>query len=193
MDMRKEHVGLINAIENRRAVLFLGSGANYSCKHVDDKDKFPPMGDALRDEICDRFLGGNLKQETLASVSEYAISDTSLPEVQKFIKDLFTGYLPCEGHKIVTTLSWAGIVTTNYDALLEAAYSEGHNNQKLQPIVSNNDSMVELLKSTDALAYLKLHGCMTKIDITDPPLILSNDQYSDFEKGRESLFDTLKE
>ncbi len=46
-------------IREGKVVLALGSGASYDAK--DKNGKRPPMGNGLRDLLCDKFLGGNYK------------------------------------------------------------------------------------------------------------------------------------
>ena len=54
---------LISAVKEQRAVLFLGAGASRGAKHPNGDPI--PQGDCLRNLICDKFLGGELKQKPL--------------------------------------------------------------------------------------------------------------------------------
>jgi hypothetical protein len=58
---------LIDAVKEQRAVLFLGAGASVGAKHP--KSHLIPLGDRLRDLICDKFLGGALKHRPLSAVA----------------------------------------------------------------------------------------------------------------------------
>ena len=188
MDLKEEHASLIEYINQGKAVLFIGSGASYDCKHPGAPNRKLPLGYALRDELCRRFLHGKFIQSSLAEVAEYSISESSIPEVQEFVKGLFDGFLPSHAHKLIPTIPWAGIATTNYDQLVEQAYSSVSSRcQQLKPVIDSSDNLITLLKPPNSIAYLKLHGCFSRVGPKDLPLVLSNDQYANYLKGRENL------
>lgn len=194
MDFNNEYRSLVEFIGQGRAVLFLGSGANYSCQTNPPSDQRAPMGDALKQELSNKFLNGKFLDRSLAEVSEYAISQSSIPEVQEFVKELFSSFQPCPAQRRLTSIAWKGIATTNYDLIIEQAYEAAKGGlQKLQPVIDNSDDLVTLLKPGNALPYLKLHGCFSRMGPKDPPLVLSNDQYANYRAGRESVFNTLEE
>jgi hypothetical protein len=94
-------------------VLFLGAGASIGARKPSGQSA--PDGTRLRDQLCERFLGGRYKNESLAWVAELAISETDLSTVQDFIADLFRDLEPADFHLLVPTFKWQGLVTTNYD------------------------------------------------------------------------------
>jgi hypothetical protein len=143
-----------------RVVLLLGAGASLGAKN--NKGQSPPTGNHLRDALADRFLAGNYKDSPLAWVAELAISETDLARVQDFIAELFSDMQPAPFHQSLTTFKWRGIATTNYDLIMETAYGGKGSIQKLVPCISDRDRLDEKLRSADNLAYLKLHGCITK-------------------------------
>ena len=63
---------LLNIVREGRGVLLLGSGSSFGC--VDSAGDGPPDGEGLKDMLCDRFLGGAMKDSPLSIVSELAIS-----------------------------------------------------------------------------------------------------------------------
>lgn len=64
--------GLVSAIKERRAVLFLGAGASLEC--VNDSGKNPPSALELRDKLCDKFFEGEFKDYDLKAIADFAIS-----------------------------------------------------------------------------------------------------------------------
>ncbi|MFT6270598.1 MAG: hypothetical protein ACJAVV_003437, partial [Alphaproteobacteria bacterium] len=74
---------MLDRVKKGRVVLFLGSGALYGAKLTGDKKI--PLGNDLRDILCDEFLSGDFKHEQLSHVSAMAISAYSLVAVQTFI------------------------------------------------------------------------------------------------------------
>lgn len=182
---------LTEDIRRGRVVLLLGAGASLGAKNK--KGQGPPSGNDLRDALADRFLGGNYKDSTLAWVAELAISETDLASVQDFIAELFCDMQPALFHQSLTTFRWRGIATTNYDLIMETAYSRKGSVQKLVPCISDRDRLDEKLRAADTLAYLKLHGCMTKTHEPELPLILTADQYVTHRTGRKYLFTTFEQ
>jgi len=184
---------LARQIREGAAVLFLGAGVS-SCA-VDANGKNPPTSKQLAALLADRFLSGRYKDEGLAIVGDYAISETGLFEVQSYIREIFEPYGPIDAHNAISQLKWHGLVTTNYDLLVEQAYSNAGKNALQAPaaLIDNSDHMEDRTRKANAMPYLKLHGCVTRIDNDNCPLILSTEQYLSYRKGRENLFKIFKE
>ncbi len=81
---------LISAIAEQRAVLFLGAGASKDAIH--SRGANIQTGAELRDVLCDRFLGGKVKDRSLSQVAELAINETSLDYVQLFIAEVLKDF-----------------------------------------------------------------------------------------------------
>lgn len=183
---------LINQVRQGRAVLFLGAGASSGAQTPDGRE--PPLGDELRNRIAKQFLTGNYSSESLSWVSELAISATNLFEVQDFIADQFRELRPADYHLMTPTFRWRGIATTNYDRVVETAYStSGGAVQTVVPFLSNTDRVDEKLRAPSFVALLKLHGCITHTHDPQLPLILTIDQYTTYRDGRTRLFQMLEE
>jgi hypothetical protein len=54
----------------------------------------PPDGKGLARLLADRFLGGQFSDGVLSQVSEHAISESSLVDVQEFIRGIFEKFEP---------------------------------------------------------------------------------------------------
>lgn len=101
---------------------------------------------------------------------------------------------PASFHKIITTFRWRGIATTNYDRLIEDTYAASdHRIQELVPFLSDSDRVDEKLRSPRHVAYIKLHGCITRTSDVTVPLILTVDQFLRHQRGRSRLYAVLKE
>jgi len=182
---------LIDSIKHKNVVLFLGSGFAYNAIHPDNKQA--PLGNQLAEMIADKFLDGKFKNSSLTYVSDLAISETSLFEVQKYISEIFDKYSPNENHKIYTTLPWKAIFTTNYDLILERAYTENKRNNAQDFIsVYRNTPEPQIFKTPNTVPYYKLHGCISYINDQNLPLILSTEQYITHKQNRERLFQNLE-
>ncbi|MFH0728099.1 MAG: hypothetical protein V2B19_17380, partial [Pseudomonadota bacterium] len=111
---------LLDGIFDGNVILFLGSGASYGAIHPNNNRI--PQGQELSDLIASKYLDDTYKGKPLQVVSELAISEKDLFEVQSFIAELFDKYYPTEHQKLIPTFVWHSIFTTNYDLILERAY-----------------------------------------------------------------------
>jgi hypothetical protein len=113
---------LITAVQEQRAILFLGAGASFDAAHP--KHAKIPLGDKLRDEISGKFLGGELKFRPLTAVAAMAASEVGLIAFQKYIRDLFIDFNPTDFHLLMPTFRWRTIVSTNFDLIVKRAYQK---------------------------------------------------------------------
>ncbi|MHA1410044.1 MAG: P-loop NTPase [Candidatus Odinarchaeia archaeon] len=175
-----------------RVILYLGSGASLSA--TDDNGNHPPSSAELAKYLSIRFLGGKYETEPLSTVSELAISESDLFSVQDYIKQIFEKFKPSETHLKMTKLRWKTIVTTNFDLLIEQAYAQIPDKiQDIVPFVENGDRVEEKLTGLDAVALIKLHGCINRISNEKCPLILTPDQYIQYKKCRDRLFNRFQD
>ena len=179
-------------VREGKVVLVLGAGASQGAAQTHGAK--PPNGAQLARLIADHFLGDRFPTAPLSQTSEYAISESSLVEVQEFIRSIFDSLEPATFHRLIPKFRWHGLATTNYDRIIEKAYEiEGGCLQVAQPIISNGDRIQDALRSPDSVLLLKLHGCISRAASEECPLILTTDQYVQYKVGRSRLFTTLQE
>ncbi|NJO92618.1 MAG: hypothetical protein HC831_29385 [Chloroflexia bacterium] len=116
---------LIDQIREGNVVLFLGAGALKGAIHRDGKPAL--TGPQLGQLIAEKFLEEDFSDSSLQIISEVAMSDTGLFPVQQFIAEYFDGFEPADFHKKIPLYRWQTIVTTNYDLVIEKAYSQCSN------------------------------------------------------------------
>lgn len=178
---------LIEQIRQGQVVLFLGSGAIVGAKHP--KFNSPPIGNELAKMLCDKFLSKEFYNRQLSDIADLAISETSLVEVQSFIAEIFNDFEPADFHKLIPSFVWRGIITTNYDLVIEKAYQQISNRMQSLVVFKKDTERVEKkIKNQDDLIYIKLHGCITDIYDPDFPLIITTDQYINHKDKRKHLF-----
>ena len=86
------------------------------------------------------------------------------------------------------------LATTNYDRLIETTYARcGQRSQDIVPLLKNGNSFADINRSPKNLMLLKLHGCITRTDDEQIPLILSTDQYIKYREHRSRLFEHLRD
>jgi len=182
---------LISAVAEGRAVLFLGAGASRGAR--DDRGQDIPDADQLAAKIVEAFLGKEYEGFDFRSAYDLACSVRDIPTVQKFLFDHLNSFRPAAFHRIIAALPWAGLLTTNYDLIVERAYSQATAPlQRLVPNVKDDDGASERLDHKSVL-YVKLHGCITRHHEIHPPLVASTEQLIAFREGRQGQFATFLE
>ncbi len=185
---------LIDAVKNRRTVLFLGAGASKECKNA--KGNSPPDGNGLRDIISQKYMGKKMPTRNVQTVAEMAIENGAGQSlVFETVNNAFEGFEPSEAHRLLTDFYWRTIATTNYDLFVEEAYGDSkRRKQTLIPFVKDDEPVDERMRrATDPVQYLKLHGCLNHRLDKDIPLILSWEQYDQYSQNRTRLFGRLND
>ncbi len=182
---------LLEQIRIGNVALFLGAGASYDAKNA--KGDQIPNGQMLSNMIAEKFLGANFIGQNLGYISELAMSESSLFEVQNFIAEIIKTFEPAKYHLKIPSFKWKAIFTTNYDLIIEKSYRKDKTAiQELVPIFKNTNKRV-IFDKEGILPYYKLHGCITDINDPEAPLILTPDQFIDHKSKRERLFIDLQE
>ena len=174
-------------------MLFLGAGASRGAVHP--KGLQIPTGDQLRDMICDRFLGGKLKDRPLIMISAMAANEAGLAAFQLFIRDLFLPFEPAAFHDLIPKFRWRAITTTNFDLIIERAYARTPGRlQNLVKSVKDGDSFdARLNRESNPVGYHKLHGCIDCYTDAEIPLILGTEQYASYEKSRLRFYQRFRD
>lgn len=185
---------LIEAVKSTRVIPFLGAGASKEAS--DGYGKTPPDADALRDLLASKFFGKDIKNRDLMTVAEMAIASAGGQSlVFEEIRKILSPFEPGDAHRALAEFRWRSIATTNYDLLIERAYSDVKTRrQNLVRFVKDDEPVEQRLQEThNPLQYLKLHGCVDHIHDSDIPLILTKESYARFSKNRTRLFDRIKD
>jgi len=175
-----------------RAVLFLGAGATIPATGSNGKTGL--SGNALRDKLCEKFLGGESKSRPLNYVADRCINLAGMGSVHFYLKELFESLNPTPGHLAIPNFRWRGIVTTNYDWLIEKAYDRSTSPvQSYERLIWDRDNFDELGREGSKVPLLKLHGCLTRVNDPELPLVLSSHDYYKFKTNRTQLISTFRE
>lgn len=181
---------LVAAVREGRAVLFLGAGASRGAS--DGKGNTPPDGTGLGKTLAKEFLGDGYEHMDLRSIYDLACSERDVRTVQRRIHEILDPFRPGDFHLLIPTFPWAGLATTNYDLVVERAYAKSNSKSELIPNTKDGDGATDRFDGS-RLLYIKLHGCITRHQEVDPPMIASTDQLISFRDGRTGQFDTFLE
>jgi tetratricopeptide (TPR) repeat protein len=183
---------LLEKVRNQEIVLFLGAGASVGATHPHGHPV--PLGDRLRDLLCDHFLGGALKKKSLAEVADFAMNESDFGAVQSFIRDLFESFGAADHHKLIPQFRWHSVVTTNFDKIIEDAYQNTTNRLQTPVLHLRNGDRIDhdMRRVPDGVPLVKLHGCISVASDKGLPFILSSEQYLKHLINRSNLIDRLR-
>lgn len=136
---------LLEQIQSGNVVLFLGAGASLSA--VNQEGKHPPATSQLGHLIATKFLGGKFSDRPISQIADFAASESNLQSVQEFIKEVLEDFSPSPGHLCIPRIPWKGLATTNYDRMIENAYSQCTSRiQDIQPFIANGDRVDDRMR-----------------------------------------------
>jgi hypothetical protein len=182
---------LAEAMRRGDAVLFLGAGASFGSKHTDGR--VLPLGNALRDLVCDRFLNGTCKDRSLDEVASLAENSAGRAELDHFVANAVRDFQPTPAHLRLPKFRWKAVFGTNYDLLVEAGWAAAESLQTLKPLFRDTGIERELSAVVDPLPYYKLHGTIDHLHDPSTPLILTQESYLNFRQNRRRLFGRLED
>ena len=175
-----------------KAVLFLGAGASYNCTNQKN-ERIGFTGGELLQKINEEFLGNTSDPLTLDFASTMAIQISGRENFDQFIKNLVCDFEPTMEHKLITDFKWKAIFTTNYDEAIETAFKENKSSlQRVEKIISDNDSLQKVIVNPEKLPLIKIHGCITRANDSRVPLVIASSDYRRHLENRSSLYQYLK-
>jgi len=193
MDIPKD---LTEQLSRGNCVAFIGSGLSVA-------SGLPTWPDLLRQmmrwsEAYGVVLQDRADIEALIADNEFLLAADELVQqmgnekFHRFISEVFRrpGLKPNEAHLLVTEIPFSGILTTNYDKLLESAYVMTHNGE--HPHVFTQMDVAELSGSLRSGEFyiLKTHGTADRIET----VVLGKNQYRSLMHSNPSyqkVLDTL--
>ena len=183
---RKELCALFEQIASGNFILMLGAGASVTNKIY------------LSKQVIDYYEDGAGIKYNINDVTKFLDVLEPTPSFNRNIfDDKVSEYLKklkvADHHKIIASISWKQILTTNYDLLLENAYDEIRNTSNhtsdLIPIKSLREYNT-IYEANNEVRYVKLNGCLS--DKSKYPFIFSTQDFKVFNiLGNEVLSSKL--
>ena len=176
----------VEAFSKNNATVFFGAGvslpAGFPSWHALLVDYFQLDQDLVDDE--------DLKNDplTLAELAGQVIGNESL---QQRLREVFSAdKLTTTSHRLLAELGCKVYVTTNYDALLEKAFTAIRHSDLF--VATNNTHLpdaIEIIEGRKPGAVLfKLHGCVNK---PEEHLILTRRDYRHHYRANANFFETI--
>ena len=163
--MRKFPKDLLDALLLGEAVGLIGAGPSISAGVPNWSDLLKLMISECEENIID-FQEGNelrtlLEEGMFLLVAEECRNRLGKSLYRDFMQKIFRprSIEPSQAHKIVCKLPFTAILTTNYDKLLEQAYSESIDTSDIPPVYTHvNTAQLSRLASEKRFFILKMHG-----------------------------------
>lgn len=175
---------LIEEIINGNCILFVGSGISKKCV-AEGRKSLPNWYEFLKefiewvqktknldDAYCEDLLQ-LLDEKKFLIVAEELLENIDHKEFGEFLQRTFNSknIVPSRLHKLIAMLPFRGIVTTNYDNLIEISIV--NEKSKIPKVFTNNDILNGLSPLDNDFFIFKMHG-----DIEDPEsIVLSYKSY----------------
>lgn len=164
--MRLEE-SIMHAIDGN-AVLFLGAGFNSGAINFND-ERFP-----LGNELCQRIIeDGNIDvsedsekdKEDLQYISERYLENNTKTDLINFLKKQFTCKKLSDAQKIISSINWKRIYTTNYDDTIEYASKIG---EVQRDSIDPKKNYADVLRKKGAIIHINGYiGNVTEDDLDD--------------------------
>jgi len=163
---------LIQAIQDRKCILFVGAGLSQNVKRSDDSSL--PGWKGLLEELLEfaktedkDFVGNQVEITKLIEDGDYLTAAQELRETvsPKIFQDYFDktfgdpNLKPYEGQLLLPQIPFRAILTTNYDKLLENAYKEYDDfyMELKGKLISDFEEQIAFIRESDFF-ILKING-----------------------------------
>jgi len=176
---------LLQTIQSRNCVLFIGAGLGYHLKN--QFGKTCSDGFALSQQLCVEFSLDNVT-ENLPISSELVKIRKGRGTLLDYLRKQLLGFEPDEQYQWLPTIRWKAIYTTNFDDGLLSAYRKSSAAaQNIVPIYVTAD-FKDFSIYTDVPVYF-IHGCLNQPGL---PIVITQSDYSLFREKRRMMFEQLK-
>lgn len=171
---------LAERVDPKRTALFLGAGSSVASGG--------PTAITLARKINNLAASGAIAGDDLMEVAGIAELKFGRPAVVQAVRDALKPLRPSGGLLALPAYDWPVIFTTNYDTLVEQAYSAS--GVPLSVIRSNFDFAAQ--DDEDATLF-KIHGCITqdRVDGHRTAMVLTETDLEDQADYRQALLQRL--
>ena len=189
---------ILNRLEHKSAVLFLGAGSTVACKKSSGAGGLSGWGLAkeILAELYGTYSALPLRDDQIPSLteaSEYfqANHPGARAALDVFIQHRLQGLMPTIGHRLAVAFPWRAVVTTNYNTVAEDTWKEGAVNGYCakEAITIRVDAEIdEFAGETSKLRIYKPHGCLNVQHLPNSRMVLTSQDYAESEGLRKGIY-----
>jgi hypothetical protein len=168
-----------------KVVLFLGAGASIAAG--------APSSEELTEIVKKRFPSVSVDSSDFMKVCNEVLETDGVDrrDLENLIVGQFDTLSPTETHKEMTKYDWAAIFTTNFDDLIEAAYTD---KRRLKPCLPVSADDIEISPNDRSKVYLfKLMGSIRATPEGGWNLVLSSSDHHRALKRRYQYLQYLED
>ncbi len=175
LDLSQKNIDLLSTeifpkINEGNTILLLGAGASVTDKtYLSSQLMSYYKAKTGFDYVTDDIVGF---VDVLSKSPDHDRRD-----FDKYVYDHLIKLKPTDAHRIIASIPWREIITTNYDLLIEKAFDEilGTPDELLTIKPIRNQTDYRYRESNDEVKYVKLNGCIS--DRNRFPLIFSTQDF----------------
>ena len=177
---------LFENIANNNTLLLLGAGASITNKKY------------LSQQIIEYYeakLGRQFNIDDLTKLIDVLEVEPffNRKDFDQYVHDLLKTLTVTDTHKILVSIPWKQIITTNYDLLVEQAFdniknTSDYRNNDIIPIRTVQE--YNSLLASNEIRYIKLHGCMS--DKSKYPFLFSTQDFKKAKGFYKTVLSSLK-
>ena len=179
-------LGLRQALESGDCVLFVGAGVG---QHLQVAGSPLPDARTLAIALASEFkidVGG---VTDLAKISQVVEIRKGRTELETYIKKRICNPEPDDTLRWISTIRWRAIFTTNYDNGVEQAYAKTATPPQTPVPIAATSHLTSFDKRFQVPLYY-LHGRICASE--KPHIIVTENDYAEFRKQRQMMFEVLK-
>ncbi|QJB38785.1 SIR2 family protein [Chitinophaga oryzae] len=176
---------LFKKLQESNTILLLGAGASVTEKKY------------LSNEVIQYYqaeIGKDLNEPDVTKFVDLLSADDtfSRKHFDSFVSGLLKKLKVTEAHKILASIPWREIITTNYDLLVEQAYDEiSGSSQKIYDLLTiRNAKQYNRRISNTEVKYIKLNGCMADMGLY--PFAFSTEDFNKLKPFYKLVLNDLK-
>lgn len=172
-------------LQEGNTILFLGAGASVGEKRYLSKELI---------EYYEAYLGRSVGETNITRWIDILSADSGFDrkhfdtETVKILQKLPVS----EAHKVLASIRWREIITTNFDLLIERAYDEVKNtsSKALDLKTIRHLKQYNYRGSNAEVRYVKLNGCIQ--DVSLYPLAFSTDDFKKLNSFYKNVLNDLR-
>ncbi len=156
------------ALQNDCGAIFVGSGISFPSTKIDWFKLLEPLINEIDIKIDN-------EKDDLPQIAQYIVNNYSGnrgPLINEIAKAFSRKFSINKYHRYLSTTKVSTIWTTNYDTLLERAFSDFHLDVKV------NDDAISRNVMDSEIEIIKMHGCMA--GSRHEEIVIAQEDYEDF-------------